>query len=145
MLFWQRTAPLPPAPANSPIIRLAIPELSIDIPVVPTHLNGTKWEYTAKGVAYLASTPLPGQFGNSVFYGHNWPNLLARLPQAKPGQQIITTFADGTHRTFLINTTAVVTPDHIEILNPTTDIRLTLFTCTGFLDRERFVVTAIPM
>jgi LPXTG-site transpeptidase (sortase) family protein len=144
-LVWQRHAPLPAPPLDSPVARLSLPELNIDVPVIPSAYENSKWEYTTKGVSWLKSTVLPGQIGNSVFYGHNWPNIFGRLPSAKPGTKIIISYADGSARTFLINTTAVITPDHLEILNPTTDIRLTLFTCVGFLDRDRFVATAIPL
>lgn len=144
--YWQRTVPLAPAlPSSSPVVRISLPELAIDVPVVPTKLEGVKWEYTTKGAAYLSSTPIPGSVGNSVFYGHNWPNIFGKLPNAKPGNKVVATYADGSSKLFLINTTAVVDPSHTEILNPTSDIRLTLFTCTGFLDKDRFVATAIPL
>ena len=42
----------------------------------------------------------------------------------------------------MIEYTQVVTPDQTHILAPSDDRRVTLYTCTGFLDRKRFVVTA---
>ncbi|MBI3341892.1 sortase, partial [Candidatus Curtissbacteria bacterium] len=35
-----------------------------------------------------------------------------------------------------------VTPESIDIINATTDSRLTVYTCSGFLDSARFVVIA---
>lgn len=122
---------------------LAIPSLNIVLPIIATTLKNSKWQATGEGISYLISSPQPGEIGNSIMYGHNWPNLLGKLPRVKPGQMINITFTDGSKKVFAIEFTSVVTPDQTHILNPTSDHRLTLYTCTGLLDRKRFVVTAI--
>ena len=122
---------------------IRIPTLDLELPIVPTKLENSRWQATSEGVSYLTTTPQPGESGNSIMYGHNWPNLLGRLKQVKPGQIIEVLFSDGNKSTFEIAFTTVVTPDQTHILNQTDDRRLTLYTCTGFLDSKRFVVTAI--
>lgn len=133
-----RTTPSTKIPT---VIRL--PSLDLELPIIPTELVDSKWQATSEGVSYLTTTPQPGETGNSIMYGHNWPNLLGRLTQVKPGQTIEVLFSDGNKSTFEIAFTTVVTPDQTHILNQTDDRRLTLYTCTGFLDSKRFVVTAI--
>ena len=124
-------------------VRLRITRLKIDLPVIPTALENGKWTATDRGASYLVSTPLPGGIGNSVLYGHNWPNLLGRIVRIKPGDLIEIQLSDGTTRNFRVKYTATVTPDQTHILAPSDDKRITLYTCIGFLDSKRFVVTAI--
>jgi len=122
---------------------LIVKDLNINLPIYPAQINDGKWEATGKGVSYLSSSPIPGELGNSVFYGHNWKSILGDLTKAKPGQTIEILYADGTKKEFEIMFTQVVTPDQTQILEESNDIRITLYTCTGFLDTKRFVVTAI--
>lgn len=132
---------IPGTTPESPV-RIQVPDVGIDLPVFPATLTGTKWTYTTKGVSHLSSTPFPGGNGNPVFYGHNWPNIFSGLHKSTLGQSIILTSSAGTKLTYTITDIQVVTPDKIEILNQTGDPRITIFTCTGFLDLKRLVITA---
>lgn len=78
-------------------------------------------------------------------YGHNWTSILGNLPKVKTGDVITVTMHDGKKKDFRIEYTAVVTPDQDYIIDNTNDVRLTLYTCTGFLDSKRFVVVAKPI
>lgn len=42
---------------------------------------------------------------------------------------------------FLFDTKEVL-PESVEVVAPTTDETLTLYTCTGFADQKRLIVTA---
>ncbi|OGC92193.1 hypothetical protein A3D85_02790 [Candidatus Amesbacteria bacterium RIFCSPHIGHO2_02_FULL_47_9] len=148
-LGWQRYSPislvsLPKVSAGRPEF-IKISDLQIDLPIIPAQLSGVRWQYTSQGVSYLDSTPIPGEIGNSVLYGHNWPKLLARLNNARPGQIVEIGLAGGAVRRFIITSTSVVPPSQIDILSPSTTPRLTIFTCTGFLDSQRFVAVAEPV
>ncbi len=123
-------------------IGLIIPALGLELPILPARLNGNKWEASDKGVSYLVSSPRPGEVGNSILYGHNWPNLLGSMNLVRPGDAIEIVFADGVRKSFVTNYTSLVNPSETQILAPTRDRRLTLYTCAGFLDSKRFVVTA---
>src|SRR3989344_5513996 len=74
---------------------LRIGELGISLPVVGARLNKNRWETTSEGVSYLIGSPLPGEKGNAVFYGHNWGSILGNLTKAKPGQRISVYFDTG--------------------------------------------------
>lgn len=125
-----------------PVI-LQIPSVDINLPIYPTSINGGIWPVTDKGVSFLSASPTPGEMGNSIVYGHNFTNLLGNLRKVKVGDKIQVQMSDGSQRSFIVAFVSVVTPDQVHILQPSQDRRLTVYTCTGFLDSKRLVVTAI--
>lgn len=129
---------------NSPV-SINIPSLRLILPIVPASKKGNNWETTNLGVSHLSSTPSPGEKGNSILYGHNWESLLRNLPKLKPGQSLFITHKNGVEKEFVIEYTAVVDPSQTYIIDNTNDSRITLYTCTGFLDSKRFVVVAKPL
>lgn len=124
---------------------IEIPSIKANLDIVPASIHGKSWETTSNGVSYLKSTPLPGSKGNSVIYGHNWKSILGNLPQVKPGQKIWITMNDGVKKEFKVEYTATVDPSQTYIIDNTKDSRVTIYTCTGFLDSKRFVVVALPV
>lgn len=153
--LWQRNDPsriafksvppvkqsLYPGEKNLPV-RLVIKKINLDLPIYPAKINGQEWETTAKGISWLNFTPVPGEKGNSIIYGHNWENLLGKLDRIKPGAKIEIYYADAGKKTFTVNTTAIVSPNEISVLKQAEDRRITMYTCTGFFDEKRFVVAA---
>jgi LPXTG-site transpeptidase (sortase) family protein len=125
---------------SEPVI--SIPSIDISLPIIPARINGTTWETTTKGVSYLSSSANPGEVGNTIMYGHNWPNLLGRLSEVKPGQEILVKRQDGKTLKYIVQFTTEVSASQSDILAPTVDNRLTLYTCTGFWDEKRYVVVA---
>lgn len=156
-LFWQRVNPYRlsfavyseeirnPASVQIHPVRVRIPSVSIDLPVFSATIENGKWPAPSMGVSYLSSSPTPGEEGNSILYGHNWPNLFGPLKRAEAGDTIEIALSDGEIRTFAVVMTDTVTPDQTHILSQSDDVRLTLYTCAGFLDRKRLVVTAVPL
>lgn len=121
---------------------IIIKDLSLDLPILPAKLEKGKWEATSKGISWLSSSPIPGTKGNSILYGHNWPNILGNITKLKPGQVIKIKFADGSIKLFVIDSTVSVSPNEVSILAPSKTSQITLYTCSGFLDNKRFVVVA---
>lgn len=153
-LTWQRYTPtrlafdsmvLPAATSQTEVMptSIEIEDLALALPIVGNELTGKIWPISDRGVVYLTNTPIPGEPGNSVLYGHNWPNILGRLTKVKPGATIDVGFSNGMRKRFIVAYTQEVTPDQTHILAPTDDSRITLYTCTGFFDQKRFVVTAV--
>lgn len=122
--------------------QLIIKKLSIDLAIYPAKINKQRWETTTQGVSWLASTPLPGEKGNSVIYGHNWLNLLGNILFIKPGNQIEIIFQDGSRKTFIAERSAIVSPSNVSVLNQSDDKKITLYTCIGLFDEKRFVVVS---
>jgi LPXTG-site transpeptidase (sortase) family protein len=127
---------------NNLPVKLTIPDLHLDLQVIPAKTEGKNWETTKEGVSYLTSSPVPGEEGNSVIYAHNWAGLFADLPKIKPGNVVEVEYADKSKKQFSIAYTLEVSPGDLSILQSLNDKRLTLYTCTGFLDSKRFVAVA---
>lgn len=154
-LVYLRNSPKPLAFKSKPATVVAlsketplsveIPSIKVNLPIIPATGTGKFWETTYDGVSYLATSPLPGHKGNSILYGHNWKSLLLDLPKVKPGQSVFITNHNGTKQRFIVEYTAVVDPSQTYIIDATNDTRITLYTCTGFLDSKRFVVVAKPL
>lgn len=149
-LIIERTRPINTsapysAKASAPdnLFTVKIPSASIELPAYSAVINGATWQTTKRGISYLSTSPLPGEQGNSVLYGHNWPNLLGNLHEVKPGDAVFVTRANTTSR-FIVRYVAVVDANEHSVYAATNDTRITLYTCTGFLDRDRLVVTAFP-
>lgn len=130
-------------PIKKEPVTIQISSINVRLPLIPAKITEKGWETTSQGVSYLASSPIPGYTGNSILYGHNWPSLLGNLPKIKPADIIKVYYKDGSYNEFVVEKTAVIAPDQIGILDATTDKRLTIYTCTGFLDSKRFVAVAL--
>lgn len=154
-LFWERYNPerlsfavndylsqTTGAKATSAPTEIIIPAIKLDLPIIPAKMEKNKWEATTKGISYLSSSPVPGESGNSILYGHNWPNLLGNIVKLKPGQSIQIKYADGRVKDFIIASTVSVSPNDTGILAPSEKPQITLYTCSGFWDRKRFVIVA---
>lgn len=127
---------------SNPPIRIIIKNLGIDLPLIPAKIVGKKWETTTKGASYVISSPIPGENGNSIIYAHDWASLFGPLRDATGGEKIEIVFTDKTKKIFVIKKVSVVSDTESSILAQTKDRRITLYTCTGFLDSQRFVAVA---
>lgn len=124
-------------------IRVTIKDLNINLPLLPANVTENKWDVTSEGASYLLSSPIPGNEGNSIIYAHNWASLFGNLPQVKKGDVVEIEFANRARKTFVIESTSTVHPTDASILKPTNDKKITLYTCVGFLDSQRFVAIAV--
>lgn len=123
--------------------RITITSQGIDLPIFPATIKNNIWPTTDLGASYLTSSPLPGDEGNSVIYAHNWTSLFGKLRNVKVGDNVVVTYPDKTKKTFIIEYTSMVSPNESTILAPSKDKRITLYTCTGWFDSERFVAVAV--
>ncbi|MBI2029367.1 sortase [Candidatus Gottesmanbacteria bacterium] len=118
---------------DTPVI-IKINSVGIELPVIPASFDGKNWPTTTKGASFIPES--------NVFYAHNWSNLFGPLAKVKPGDSIEIITKDGKTYTYTVAFTQEIEPNQTYILNQTIDSRLTLYTCIGFLDSKRFVVTA---
>lgn len=138
----QSIANLPvPTPGSQQAIRIQIPAISVDSPVV----QGDGWEQLKKGVAQHIGTPNPGENGNIVLSGHNdiYGEVFRYLDRLSPGDSVIL-FTNRRQYTYIITGTQMVEPTAVEVMAPTPDTRVTLISCHPYLvDIHRIVVTAV--
>lgn len=122
--------------------KLYIPKLGKTLYVSDGYVAGNRWTISETGVSYLTSSAIPGYVGNTVIYGHNRNEILGGLPQVVDGDIVYVVRGDGNFVKYAVFETKVIEPTQVDILNQSADSRLTIYTCTGFLDSARFVVVA---
>lgn len=123
-------------------VQLYIPKLAKVLYISDGEVVDNRWTISATGVSYLTSSALPGDGGNSVLYGHNRADILGGLPALRKGDVIYVAMSDGQSIKYTVFETREIKPTQVEILKGTEDARLTIYTCSGFLDQARFVVVA---
>jgi sortase A len=130
-----------PTPASYQAIRIQIPAIAVDAPVV----QGDGWEQLRLGVAQHIGTPDPGQNGNIVLSGHNdiFGEVFRYLDRLKPGD-IVILFTSQKQYTYVITGTMFVKPTQVEVMNPTLNPMLTLISCYPYLiDTQRIIISAV--
>ena len=97
-----------------------------------------------KAPGHYPGTPMPGEPGNSAIAGHRttYGAPFYDLSELVPGDAIMVTTRVGEFR-YEVDNLQVVSPEAIEVLNPTEDNRLTLTTCNPrYSASERLIVDA---
>jgi len=137
----QNTINIPiPTPGPEQAIRLQIPSLSLDAPIV----QGDGWEQLKKGVGQHIGSANPGQTSNVVLTAHNdvFGEIFRDLDRLKPGDQIIVHTAQRSY-TYLVTNSDVVEPTRVEVMGSTPQAVVTLISCYPYLvDNQRIVVRA---
>ncbi len=130
---------LPPQVGDA-IGRIVIPKANIDKYIV----EGVGVEDLKKAPGHYPGTPMPGEPGNAAIAGHRttYGAPFYDLSDLVLGDSIMVTTGVGEFRYEVIDT-QIVSPDAVEVLNPTDDNRLTLTTCNPrYSAAERLIVSA---
>jgi LPXTG-site transpeptidase (sortase) family protein len=141
------SAPIPEAisiPSAKPV-QIMISALDINLRIGQTTTEKAKWEVYKDGASHLSTSANPFTSGNIIIYGHNTKNRFKKLPEIKNGDIIILKTSDGKERKYKVVEIQTVKPDQTSLLLPTTVETLTVYTCAGFADTERFVVRSTPV
>ena len=132
---WFPTAPnLPPQPSKITHYTLSIPKLKIEKAVV--HIGG---EDLMDSLIQYPGTALPGQYGNTVVFGHsvlpqffnpkNYKTIFSTLPTLKKGEEILIDF-DGILYRYEVVSLYEVLPENVSVLEQHYNAEyLTLITC----------------
>jgi sortase A len=147
------SSPLPPAPREvdrarvesappegSPLGRIEIGTIGLSAMI----LEGTEGKTLRRAVGHIPGTALPGQHGNVAIAGHR-DTFFRGLRNILKDDEITLTTLDGSHR-YRVDSTKVVEPEDIWVLDPSGDAILTLVTCYPFFfvgpAPQRFIVRA---
>lgn len=137
----QSLANLPvPTAAPDQAIRIQLPAINIDAPVV----QGDGWEQLKKGVGQNVGSVNPGQTGNIILSAHNdvYGELFRYLDKLAPGDQVIL-YTQQRQYVYVVDRTAVVEPTAVEVMASTGSPTVTLISCYPYLvDKQRIVVFA---
>lgn len=123
---------------------VVIDSVGIETGLVPGRQTEGVWSIPAKSAAHLVTSARPGEPGNIILYGHNKKEIFKRLPDVSVGDEIVVIDENGESHLYVVEMTEVVSPDAEHVLDQTESEQLTIYTCTGLFDRERFVVMARP-
>ena len=139
--MMQSLANLPvPTPSIEQAIRIEIPAIKIDAPVV----QGDGWEQLKKGVAQHIGSADPGQVGNVVLSAHDdvYGELFRNLDKLQPGDQV-KLFTQQRQYTYVVDRTEIVEPTAVEVMASAGAPTITLISCYPYLvDKQRIVVFA---
>ena len=129
-----------PPPAGTAIGRIEIPRLGVSAVV----RVGSDARTLRLAVGHIPGTALPGDAGNVGLAGHR-DTFFRRLRDIETGDEIRVVTAEGIH-TYRVESTHVVEPSDVWVLDPTEHPSLTLVTCYPFhfvgSAPQRFIVRA---
>jgi LPXTG-site transpeptidase (sortase) family protein len=147
--FLPGTSSITSAGPSQVVAYLSVPKLGIkNAQIFDRGVDGSGNMLIAKGYAvthYANSSPIGS--GNAVLYGHDdiEGSVFGRLQELAIGDELDVTMASGQAVVYHVSARAIVAPTAVEILRPTNDVRLTVFTCwPNWVDNKRVVVTAVP-
>jgi sortase A len=127
-----------PTPGIEQAVRIEIPSLKLDAPVV----QGDGWEQLKKGVAQHIGSANPGQNGNVVLSAHNdvYGELFRHLDKLQPGD-VVRLHTQQREYEYVVDRTQVVEPTAVEVMASTGAPTVTLISCYPYLvDSQRIVV-----
>jgi len=120
--------------------KLVISKVGLSLPIFPRKVISDDWGVSDEGAFYLVNSGKLGEKGNVVIYGHNNNELLGPIRWLEVGDLITISDEKGKIFNYKVDEVKTVTLDEVEIISDFGDRRVTLYTCSGFLDKERFVV-----
>jgi len=129
-----------PTSAPDQAIRIQIPVINIDAPIV----QGDGWEQLKKGVGQNVSSVNPGQNGNVILSAHNdvYGELFRFLDKLQPGDQVVL-YTQQRQYIYVVDRTALVEPTAVEVMASTGSPTVTMISCYPYLvDKQRIVVFA---
>ena len=119
---------------------IKIPKIGVDRVVV----EGVSVPDLKKGPGHYPGTAMPGQIGNTVISGHRttYGAPFNRLDELKVGDEILVYDRTGPFK-YIVSENKIVSPTAVEVLNTSSDARLTLTTChPKFSAKERLIIVA---
>ena len=121
--------------------RILIPSLSLDLAVKPAKVIDGKWEVFEDSAAFGIGSAIPGSRGNSVIFAHAREGAFLPLRKIKIGYRIYLVVGEKIY-TYSVFDIHEVMPNDLSVLSAGDEEILTLYTCSGFQDMKRLIVTA---
>lgn len=128
---------------QDPPTRIVIPSLSIDLPVVEAPVINGYWETSDTSASHGAGSSIPGQNGNIVIFAHARQGLFLPLRNIQTGADVYVMTKNKWYQ-YKVMDTKLVYPNQTQVIAPTRDQTLTLYTCDGYFDEKRFITVAKP-
>ncbi|MDY6877526.1 MAG: sortase [Chloroflexota bacterium] len=133
--------PLPmPTPGPEQAVRIQIPVIGVDAPVV----EGDTWEPLKQGAGHHVGSANPGESGNCIISAHNdiFGEIFRDLPDLDLGDQVFVHTASRIYR-YIVTQKRIIEPTEVSVMYPTSSPVLTLVSCYPYgIDTHRIVVIA---
>lgn len=113
--------------------------------IEPMAFSAGNWQVSDTKVTYLLGSARPGEAGNIILYGHNKREILGNIRVLVGGEKITLTTADNKQHVYVVDYAKQVSPSDVTLLGSTNTETLTMYTCAGIWDSQRYIVRAIPM
>jgi sortase A len=96
-----------------------------------------------QGPGHLPGSPLPGEYGNAVIFGHRlaYGGPFQHLDQLAKGDHIVVDTGQGRF-TYTVSGETIVHPGQNDVIGRSADSRLTLVTSASAFSSDRLAVTA---
>lgn len=121
--------------------RIVVPKLSIDLLVKKSLIINGYWEVFEDSAAWGDTSGLPGEVGNQVIFAHVREGLFLPLKEIML-DDVVYVFTDERWYSYKVVEIKEVFPNQVEVIAPTEDETLTLYTCSGYQDTKRLIVVA---
>lgn len=124
--------------------KILVPDIGMDLEVEEADIIGGYWEVFEDKAGWGKGSGLPGQAGNQVIFAHARENLFLPLRSIKPATKLYV-LTDFGWFDYQVTDIKEVNPSETEVIAPTENETLTLYTCSGYRDSKRLIVTAEPI
>ncbi len=121
--------------------KIIIPSVSIDVEVKKAQIIGGFWEVFDDSAGWGIGSGIPGEIGNQVIFAHAREGLFSPLQSIKVGSRIYV-LTEEKWFTYEVHEIKQVYPSQTEVIRPTDEETLTVYTCSGFRDSKRLIVIA---
>lgn len=129
-------------PTHKVPVNISIPDIDLDLEVVPGIVTSNNWQVSDKYANYLVGSGVIGESGNVVVYAHRREGLFVNLDKLRSGSTIILRSQDYIAE-YLVKSLYLVNPNEIHVLEHVQGRELTLYTCNGWRDEKRLVVKSV--
>jgi|YNPBryantNP2012_1023418.scaffolds.fasta_scaffold00295_3 sortase A len=135
----EEVTPLPvPTPGPEHAVRIVIPSISVDAPVV----EGDDWESLKRGAGHHIGSANPGESGNCIISAHNdiFGEIFRYLSDVELGSEVFV-YTTGKVYRYVVTQKRIIDPTDVSVMYPTSSPVLTLISCYPYgIDTHRIVV-----
>jgi len=117
-----------------------VPAADISLDIEPGYYNYSKntWTVSNEKANFATITSAPNtKSGNTYIYGHNKPDIFAKLNDLTVGDEAMVTNSEGKIFEYKLVSERDISPDDLSFLKYNGKPILTLQTCSGFWDQYR--------
>ena len=119
--------------------KIFVPKEKLELPMLGARIVDNRWEIKKDGASFITSQ------NTIIAYAHNKKDKFGFLKKIKAGDFIYLQLQNGNKQKFEVYKIKTVSPSDINALFQNIPNSITLYTCTGFADSKRLVVSAKPI